>query len=139
MLEENVVLLWGREDEQAGSCRNVLRMNRLDFDAAGARIDVEYDLCRSFSSRLLWDVRAGGLLADSGYSLARDVCGVPGLWRVTSHKTVLWSDRLPYASGAGHDLGEALNYLSPALTCWWLESEMYGHGSSSSTAYSHPD
>jgi hypothetical protein len=139
MLEEDVVLLWGREDEEAGSCRNVLRMNRLDFDTAGARIDVEYDLCRSVSSRMLWDVRPGGLLSDSGYSLARDVCGVPGLWRVTSHKTVLWSDRLPYASGAGHDFGEALNYLSPALTCWWLESEMYGHGSSSSTATSQPD
>jgi hypothetical protein len=139
MLEEDVVLLWGRQDEEAGSCRNVLRMNRLDFDTAGARIDVGYDLCRSVSSRMLWDVRPGGLLNDSGYSLARDVCGVPGLWRVTSHKTVLWSDRLPYASGAGHDFGEALNYLSPALTCWWLESEMYGHGSSSSTATSQPD
>jgi hypothetical protein len=139
MLEEDVVLLWGREDEEGGSCRNVLRMNRLDFDAAGARIDVEFDLCRSVSSRFLWDVRAGGLLADSGYSLARDVCDVPGLWRLTSHKTVLWSDRLPYASGAGHEFGEALNYLAPALTCWWLESEMYGHMSSTSTAYSHPD
>jgi hypothetical protein len=139
MLEEDVALLWGRADEEAGSCRNVLRMTRLDFDTAGARIDVEYDLCRSVSSRMLWDVRPGGLLNDSGYSLARDVCGVPGLWRVTSHKTVLWSDRLPYASGAGHDFGEALNYLSPALTCWWLESEMYGHGSSSSTATSQPD
>jgi hypothetical protein len=138
MFEESVVLLWGREDEEGGSCRNVLRMSRLDFDATRARIDVEFELCRSVSSRLLWDVRAGGLLADAGYSLARDVCAVPGLWRVTTHKTLLWSNRLPYASGAGHDFGEALNYLSPALVCWWLESEMYGGGSSPSTATSHP-
>jgi hypothetical protein len=139
MLEEQVVLLWGREDEEGGSCRNVLRMNRLDFDAAAARIDVEFDLCRSVSSRLLWDVRAGGLLADSGYSLARDVCDVPGLWRVTTHKNVLWSDRLPYASGAGREFGEIMNYLSPAITCWWMETELYTHASSASTATSDPD
>jgi hypothetical protein len=139
MLEEQVVLLWGRQDEEGGSCRNVLRMNRLDFDAAGARIDVEFDLCRSVSSRLLWDVRAGGLVADSGYSLARDVCGVPGLWRVTTHKNVLWSERLPYASGAGREFGEIMNYLSPAITCWWMETELYSHASSASTATSHPD
>ncbi len=127
MLEENVQLLWGREGEAGGSCRNVLRLDRLDFDAAARTIDVSFALARSVESRLLWDVRAGGVLLDEGYSVARGVDGHERLWRVTAHKTLLWSDRLPAATGSGREFGQALNYLSPAVMTWWLETQLASH------------
>jgi hypothetical protein len=129
-LEEDVALLWGEEEEIGGSCRNVLRLDRLDFEPETPSIDITFDLARSVESRLLWDVRPGGLLVDSGYLVARSVCGVPNLWRVTIQKVLLWSDREPYATGAGSGIGNALNYLAPATVSWWQESEMYSYSAS---------
>ncbi len=88
-------------------------------------IDIGFELCRSISSRLLWDVGPGGLLVDGGRLSASPVCGVENLWRITEHKTLLWTDREPYAVGAGSGFGNALNYLAPATATWWLETEMY--------------
>lgn len=136
LLLEDVVFLWGDEGEALGSSINVLSMDRLDFSDATSgnggddaavldrrTIDVEFSLSRSIDSRLLWDVRAGGVIVDDGYMRVRSV--VVDVWRVTSHKTLLYSDRQPYASGAGAAFGQMLNILAPATLCWWMESEMF--------------
>lgn len=143
MLEEDVVFLHGRDDLEAGSCINVLRFGRLDFAREAGTIDIEYELCRSVSSRLLWDVRAGGLLVDGGYGIVRPVseredAGAVGFWRMTTHKTMLWSDRQPYTTSAENDFGNALNYLAPANIAWWLESEDFGHTCRTTTVAGHP-
>jgi hypothetical protein len=132
MLEETVVILWDREQREVSSAHNVIRLDRLDFDASTATIDVEYELCRSIDTRLMWDVRSGGMLLDDGFSVARPVGPVPapgqaGVWRVTSTKSELFSDRAPYTSGAGHVFGEALNLLAPAVVGWWLEMELLSY------------
>ena len=124
-LEERVNLLWGDDAEVGGWCRNVLRFDRLDEGQAG--IEIRFDLARSIESRLLWDVRPGGLLVDSGYLVAREVAAFQDVWRVTLRKTLRWSDRDPYRSGDGNDRGEELNYLAPATVSWWEESQMYSY------------
>ena len=45
-------------------------------------------------------------------------------WRVTSKKSLRFSDRTPYSNGPGwSDFGELLNYLTPAALTWWVETE----------------
>lgn len=124
-LEERVNLLWGDDADVGGWCHNVLRFDRLDEGQEG--IEIRFDLARSIESRLLWDVRPGGLLVDSGYVVAREVAAFQDVWRVTIRKTLRWSDRDPYRSGDGNDRGEELNYLAPATVSWWEESQMYGY------------
>jgi hypothetical protein len=135
LLLEVVVFLWGDEGEALGSSINVLSMDRLDFSDATSddaddaavldkrTIDVKFSLSRSIESRLLWDVRPGGVIVDDGYMRVRAVD--VDLHRVTSHKTLLYSDRQPYATGAGAAFGQMLNILAPATLCWWMESEMF--------------
>lgn len=142
-LEEDVVFLHGRDDLEAGSCINVLRFGKLEFDRHAGTIEIDYELCRSVSSRLLWDVRAGGLLVDGGYGIVRPVStrendDAIGFWRMTTHKTMLWSDREPYAIGANNDFGNALNVLAPSTIAWWLESEDYSHNCRTTTVAGQP-
>jgi hypothetical protein len=150
LLLEDVVFLWGDEGEALGSSINVLSMDRLDFSDATSgdddaddaavldrrTIDVEFSLSRSIESRVLWDVRAGGVIVDDGYMRVRPVD--VDLWRVTSHKTLLYSDRQPYASGAGATFGQALNILAPATLCWWMESEMFSTDCKTNTRRGRP-
>jgi hypothetical protein len=150
LLLEDVVFLWGDEGQALGASTNVLSMDRLDFsdptsggddDADVAAmldrrtIDVEFSLSRSIESRLLWDVRAGGVIVDDGDMRVRSVD--VDLWRVTSHKTLLYADRQPYATGAGATFGQTLNILAPATLCWWMESEMFSTGCKTNTQRGH--
>jgi hypothetical protein len=52
-------------------------------------------------------------------------------WRVTMRKEVQFSDRPYPGTGQGpSDLGQILNYLTPAMLTWWLEGAAYSLGES---------
>jgi len=124
LLRERVTFSWGADESELGMFDNVLNINRFDIDEQKGLINMEFDLNRAISSRILWDDRAGGILVDEGYARARRVAD--GLWRVTVRKTIKFSDRTPYSGGRGwRDLGQLLNYFAPATLSWWIESEMY--------------
>jgi hypothetical protein len=123
LLEERVQICWGFDDRGSGTFHNVLHIPQLQVDDARHAIDVSFALARSIDSRILWDARPGGILVDQGYLRARPTAD--GRWRLTSHKTLLFSDRTPNASAPGWaDIGQLANYLAPAALSWWLESEM---------------
>lgn len=123
MLEEQVNVYWGVDESSVGAFHNVLRIETHEVRPVKS-IDVEYSLARSIDSRILWDARPGGLLVDQGFIKVRPL--VKERWRVTSRKTVLFSDRTPNSTGPGwFDFGQMLNYLAPAALTWWLESELY--------------
>jgi hypothetical protein len=125
MLEEHVRISWGFDEMSAGTFHNVLRIPRLQIDPAAGTIAVDFALARSIDSRILWDQRPGGIIVDQGYLRLEPIAGVDHRWRLTSHKTLLFSDRTPNASGPGWtDFGQLSNYLAPAALSWWLESEM---------------
>lgn len=125
LIEERVRIVWGTSAQELGSFHNLLNARlRVRDDKFPASVSLDFDLHRCISSRVLWDVRPGGILLDEGYARARQVAN--GLFRVTVRKTLRFSDRTPYRGGAGwHDLGQLLNLLAPAAMSWWLESEMY--------------
>jgi hypothetical protein len=132
MLEEHVRISWGLDALAAGTFHNVLRIPRCVIDAGSGTIDVEFALARSIDSRILWDERPGGILIDQGYLRVRPLPPFGNRWRITSHKTLLFSDRTPNAGGPGWtDFGQLQNYLAPAALSWWLESEMLSNA--------HPD
>jgi len=125
LLEERVRIAWGISKQELGYFHNLLNITKFSVRRAPqAAITLEFDLHRSLSSRILWDVRPGGILLDEGYARARQI--TDDLFRVTVRKTLRFSDRTPSTGGTGwHDLGQVLNFLAPAAMCWWLENEMY--------------
>lgn len=130
LLEEDASLQWGEGGGRA-EFNNVLRIERQWADDEKKDLEVRFCLARSISSRVLWDARPGGIAVDEGYLKARRLSGEAQetRWRVTSRKRLLFSDRTPRAGGWGWvDVGQALNYLTPAALAWWLESETYSLG-----------
>jgi hypothetical protein len=123
-LFENVEVYWGDEQIQTGTFRNVLRIDKFDVRADDGTISLDFKLCRSIDSRILWDSRAGGILIDDGFIRARPLGR--DRWRVTSRKILKFSDRTPYSNPPGwRDFGQMLNYLAPAAVTWWLETELH--------------
>jgi hypothetical protein len=123
LLFEKVGVQWGLDDVQTGEFQNVLTVDRFAVDEKRGTITLPFKLCRSIDSRILWDSRAGGILIDGGYIVARPVGA--DRWRVTSRKVLKFSDRTPYANSGWPDFGQMLNYLAPAAVTWWLETELY--------------
>jgi hypothetical protein len=124
LLFEKVGVQWGLDEVQTGEFQNVLTIDRFAVDKKRGTITLPFKLCRSIDSRILWDYRAGGILIDGGYIVARPVGA--DRWRVTSRKVLKFSDRTPYANSVGWpDFGQMLNYLAPAAVTWWLETELY--------------
>jgi hypothetical protein len=122
LLTEQAVVSWGVDPDQQGSFDNVLNSRYTAQDSPEA-VDLEFRLARSIRSRLLWDRRRGGILVDQGYIKVRRL--TPDRWRVTSRKVLQFSDRTPDAPGGSYDLGQTVNYLTPAALSWWVESETY--------------
>jgi hypothetical protein len=123
-LFEDVEVYWGDEQIQTGRFRNVLRIDKFVVKPEKGTISLDFKLCRSIDSRILWDSRAGGILIDDGFIRARPLG--EDRWRVTSRKILKFSDRTPYSNPPGwRDFGEMLNYLAPAAVTWWLETELH--------------
>jgi hypothetical protein len=121
IFEEDVVISWGADETRLAAFHNLLNVHVSGLES---KITIDFDLNRSISSRILWDERPGGILVDEGYVKVRPVTS--DVWRITTRKTIRFSDRSPYAGGYGwHDLGQVLNFLAPAALSWWLESELY--------------
>lgn len=121
VFEEDVVISWGPDEARLGAFHNLLNV---EVSGRESMIDINFDLNRSISSRILWDERPGGILVDEGYVKVRPV--TRDVWRITTRKTIRFSDRTPYAGGHGwNDFGHVLNFLAPAAIGWWVESEMY--------------
>ncbi len=134
LLEEDVTVSWGLDTESVGSFHNVLCIDKYS-ERRGKSITIEFSLARSIDSRIMWDQRGGGILVDQGFIKVRHI--IDDRWRVSSRKTILFSDRAPNTGGAGFlDFGQMLNYLAPAALTWWLESELY---SASNDIYSDPE
>jgi hypothetical protein len=124
LLFERVAISWGDDRIQTGEFKNVLAIDRNSVNEDSASISVRFRLCRSVDSRILWDQRAGGILVDGGYLIARQVGEKH--WRLTTRKVLRFSDRTPYSNPPGWlDFGQMLNYLAPAAVTWWLETEVY--------------
>jgi len=123
-LFEDVRVHWGLDDIQTGRFRNVLAIDGFSVEKDRRTISLPFRLYRSVDSRILWDERPGGILIDEGYLRARPV--TDGCSRVTTRKTLKFSDRTPYANAPGwFDFGQLLNYFAPASMVWWLETEFY--------------
>ncbi|MBV8432146.1 MAG: hypothetical protein JO244_13345 [Solirubrobacterales bacterium] len=122
-LEEQVNVPSSIDGPVASSFHNVLRIDKFTV-VPDKEVTVEFSLGRAIDSSVLWDKRSGGLLVDQGYIKVRHIAG--DHWRLTSHKTLLFSDRTPNMNLSGwFDLGQTLNLLAPAALSWWLESETY--------------
>jgi hypothetical protein len=129
LLREKVAFTWGVDSDESGEFDTVLNTT---YKALDPVVTLKFSLCRSISSRVLWDDRAGGLVLDDGFIIAHPISD--GIWRVTSRKMLRFSDRTPGLSRPGWlDQGRLLNYLAPAGMRWWIESETY---SLASVAYS---
>lgn len=130
LLYEVAAVSWGRDTAQQGVFHNVLNVNRTLQRVPGhrrRRINIDFSLCRSISSDVLWDTRAGGITMNEGFM--RVVPLGDDHWRVTSRKLLRFSDRTPYAGTTGWtDFGQMLNYLAPAALSWWVETETYSLG-----------
>lgn len=129
-LHEVAAMTWGTDPAQRAEFRNVLNVTQsVDQPPRPARptIDVEFSLCRSISSDVLWDHRRGGITMNEGF-LRISPLGRRH-WRITSRKLLKFSDRTPYSGGTGlTDFGQMLNYLAPAALSWWVETETYSLG-----------
>lgn len=124
LLHEDVHLTWGGGRGQEARFENVLWIDRYRVDQEAKTISIEFSLCRSVNSTVMWDTRPGGILLDQGYVKVRPLPG--GRWRVTRRKVLRFGDRTPPEFDGGWlDFGQALNHLAPAGLCWWLESETY--------------
>ncbi|HTX31782.1 MAG TPA: hypothetical protein VMD09_10365 [Solirubrobacteraceae bacterium] len=133
-LEEIVNVPSGIEGPTESSFHNVLRIDKFNVVDKKDRktVTVNFSLARSVNSTVLWDTRSGGILVDQGYIGVRRLAA--DTWRITSHKTLLFSNRTPNMNTSGwFDLGQMLNVLTPAALSWWLESEVY---SAADPAYS---
>jgi hypothetical protein len=123
-LFEQVGINWGNDVGQTGAFRNVLAIDKFSVSRSRGTITLPFRLCRSIDSRILWDQRAGGILVDGGYLVARPVGR--NRWRLTTRKVLRFSDRTPYSNAPGwRDFGQMLNYLAPASVAYWLETEIY--------------
>lgn len=141
LLYEVAAMSWGQDTSQQAVFRNVLNVCRKVDRGANLNhraVNVEFSLCRSVSSDLLWDHRKGGITLDSGFLRIAPLGG--NYWRVTSSKLLRFSDRTPYSGRNGWtDFGQMLNYLAPAALSWWVDTEAYSLGSrSKSPATTHP-
>lgn len=129
-LHEVAAMTWGDDEAQRAEFRNVLNVAQsIDKPPRPARptIEVEFSLCRSISSDVLWDHRRGGITMNEGF-LRISPLGHRH-WRITSRKLLRFSDRTPYSGGSGlTDFGQMLNYLAPAALSWWVETETYSLG-----------
>ena len=135
-LFEEVGVRFGSDEAHSGGFRNVLTIDKFTKDPRDG-ITLPFRLCRSVDSRIFWDARAGGILIDGGFIVARPVLGhaadngevgpIENRWRVTTRKVLRFSDRTPYANASGWlDFGQMLNYLVPAAVTLWLETDFYG-------------
>ena len=126
LLEERAAFSWGQDNDQRASFHNILRIEQ-SVDSKHKEIDVDFSLSRSIDSEVLWDRRTGGLLVNQGYLKVRQLGRRS--WRVTSRKTIRFSDRTPGSPGRGRtDFGQLLNYLAPTALSWWVETETYSLG-----------
>lgn len=129
-LHEVAAMTWGDDQAQRAEFRNVLNVRQSVAKPprpARPTIDVEFSLCRSISSDVLWDHRRGGITMNQGF-LRISPLG-QSHWRITSRKLLQFSDRTPYSGGTGlTDFGQMLNYLAPAALSWWVETETYSLG-----------
>jgi hypothetical protein len=135
-LFEDVSVRFGFDEAHSGGFKNVLTIDKFTKDPRDG-ITLPFRLCRSVDSRIFWDARAGGILIDGGFIVARPVLGhvaddgevvpIENRWRVTTRKVLRFSDRTPYANASGWlDFGQLLNYLVPAAVTLWLETDFYG-------------
>lgn len=133
---EEVSVRFGFDEAHSGGFKNVLTIDKFTKDPRDG-ITLPFRLCRSVDSRIFWDARAGGILIDGGFIVARPVLGhvadngevvpIEDRWRVTTRKVLRFSDRTPYANASGWlDFGQMLNYLVPAAVTLWLETDFYG-------------
>lgn len=63
-------MAWGRDTSQQSVFENVLNVSRSFQRVPGHRrkaITIDFSLCRSIASRVLWDVRSGGIMMNEGY------------------------------------------------------------------------
>lgn len=125
-LDEVVAIAWDESELQRARYRNVLNVEFWTREAT-LEADVNYSLCRSIKSSILWDRGPGGMLADEGYiklrPLGKDV------WRVTMHKEVAFGDQAGSSIGSGiRDLSRIISVLAPVAITYWLEWEMYSLG-----------
>jgi hypothetical protein len=136
LIYEVAAVSWGRDRAQQGVFRNVLNVSRTLERVPGTRrqaIDIRFSLCRSISSSVLWDDRAGGITMNEGFMRVVPLGG--DRWRVTSRKLLRFSDRTPYSGSTGWaDFGQMLNYLAPAALSWWVETETYSLGRRATSA-----
>ena len=130
LLQERARLAWDRGWNNQTQFENILYVrgtrglaDRPDYKS----FDVDYALCRSIDSRMLWDCQEGGLELDEGYLKVRPLgADITNTWRTTTRKVIRFSDRTPASGGRGWmDFGEVLNYFAPAAITWWLETETY--------------
>ena len=130
LLHEQAVMSWGRGDDQQGRFQNVLAITKSvadDADPGRRSIEVDFSLCRSIDSAVLWDTRAGGMNLNEGYLRVKAVG--EDAWRISARKHLRFSDRTPNTSDAGPaDFGQLPNYLAPAALTWWVETETYSLG-----------
>ncbi len=127
-MDEYARVSWGGDSDQEGTFHNILNIEtKYRYDKnhqEDAYADVDYSLCRSIDSKILWDERKGGLLVNQGFIKIRPLG--KNRWRVSMKKEVRFSDRTPYANAAGWaDFGQLVNYFAPAVMTWWLECETY--------------
>ena len=130
LLFEVAAMTWGDDVAQQAEFRNVLNVARKVEQPTGLgrpSVKVDFSLCRSISSDVLWDHRSGGITMNEGF-LGISPLGQKS-WRITSRKLLQFSDRTPYSGGRGlTDFGQMLNYLAPAALSWWVETETYSLG-----------
>jgi len=144
LLNEVAEISWNGDVNEQARFHNVLNIltsvrpngaltngdNSAETPAGGPELrqaDVDYNLCRSVDSTVLWDKRAGGLRLNQGFIKLRPLGD--DNWRVTMRKELQFSDRTPYENGAGwQDFGQLANYLAPATLTWWLECDTYSLG-----------
>ncbi len=140
LLYEVAAMSWGRDTAQQGVFENVLNVSRRYESVPGHRrraIDIRFSLCRSISSRVLWDTRTGGIVMNEGFMRVVPLGG--NRWRITSRKLLRFSDRTPYSGTNGWtDFGQMLNYLAPAALSWWVETETYSLGKRAAAADPQP-
>lgn len=137
LLRELAAMSWGSKEGQESTFSNVLRVTSSVTRRAPAHdpamavpaIDIDFQLCRSIESQVLWDRRPGGLELNQGFMKVRPLG--QDHWRVTWRKILRFSDRTPgsdEASSGSFDAGQMLNYLAPTAVSWWVETETYSLG-----------
>jgi hypothetical protein len=123
LVREEVQVPSGLNPWSIAAVVNLLRV-RLWCDPKNDTADLRFSLSRSESSRFLWDEGPGGILVDEGAVRVRPMAD--RVWRVTMRKTLRFADRTP---SSGNDtprqFGQSLNFLTPAMLIWWVQSDLY--------------